>query len=295
MNQPELVLDMKATLGEGPCWDSKGQVLYWIDCLENHIHQYNPKTRINTTMETGKNIGCIAVAKSGELIGALQDGFYRIDFDKHRMTHLVDPEAHKPNNRFNDGKCDSEGRLWAGTMSMKDSDHDDTIPHGSLYILDPSYQVQKAFGNVTISNGLTWSLDNKVMYYIDTPTKKIAAFDFEARTGQLSNKRYVIEVPEGEGSPDGMCMDSDGMLWVAMWGGYAVNRWNPITGELMEKVHLPVCNVTSCAFGGENLDELYITTSSIGVEGEEKVKQPFAGGLFKTKPGVRGLAMYTFG
>lgn len=292
MNEPELILDLKATLGEGPCWDHKAQVLYWVDCLANHIHQYNPETTINTTMTTGKNVGCVAVAKSGGLVGALEDGFYHIDFEKRHMTHLLDPETHLPHNRFNDGKCDSEGRLWAGTMCKDEQDQE---PRGSLYVLNTSCQVQKVLDHVRISNGIAWSLDNKTMYYIDTPTQKIAAFDFEAQSGQLSHKRYVIEVPEGAGYPDGMCMDSEGMLWVAMWGGYAVNRFNPFTGELLEKVHVPVCNVTSCAFGGKNLDELYITTASIGVNEHVKAKQPFAGGLFRVRPGVRGLPMHTFG
>lgn len=267
----ELVLDAKATLAEGPLWDAKKQCLYWLDILENEVHIYDPATRADRSIRLDQHIGALALTKDGGAIVALQKGIYFLDLDTERISLICSPEAHLTNNRFNDGKCDSKGRFWAGTMSMDENEgNGGSQPAGALYCLEGNGHVRKAFGGVTISNGIAWSPDDRIMYYIDSPTKQVTAFDFDALTGELANKRTVVAFAEAEGIPDGMTIDEDGMIWVAHWGGYQVSRWNPSTGRKLLQIDVPVRNVTSCAFGGKHLDELYITTSSIGVTEAEK-------------------------
>jgi sugar lactone lactonase YvrE len=286
----ELVLDEKATLGEGPSWDNETKLLYWGDIIGKIVHIYNPAKKANRTIQLDQQIGALVPTKTGDLIVALQKGFYTLNLETEKLTSIIDPEKHLSDNRFNDGKCDAYGRFWAGTMSNKGEKN-----AGSLYCLDTDFTLKKMLGNVSISNGITWSPDNKTMYYIDTPTNQVVAFDFDLDTGAISNKRVVVNIPTNEGSPDGMTSDMEGMLWIAHWGGYQVSRWNPETGELIESVSIPAPQVTSCIFGGENLDELYITTARVGLNESTLEKYPKAGALFKIKTDVKGIGTFQFG
>ena len=243
-------------------------------------------------MELDQNIGCVAVREKGGLVAALQQGFYFVDMVHEKTYKISDPEESMPNNRFNDGKCDCMGRLWAGTMSKDlDTGYGEYKPEGSLYCLYPDLKIEKKLRNIILSNGIGWSPDNSTMYFIDTPTSEIAAFDFDKATGRIANKRTVVKIPTVMGMPDGMCVDSEGKLWVALWGGSSVTRWDPNTGTLIESTDIPALNVSSCAFGGDNMEELFITTASIGTNMSE---YPDAGGLFSLKPGVAGLASAIF-
>lgn len=284
----KLVIDAKAALGEGPCWDDVNKVLYWVDIHGQNLHRYDPATDDNTTYHIGLYIGAAVPSQSGGVVLALQHGFYKFYPESEELKAIVDPESHLPNNRFNDGKCDKAGRFWAGTMHVDGKDK-----QGALYCLDTDYEVRTMIKDVGISNGLAWSLDHRTMYYIDTPTRQVSAFDYDEETGTIANRRAVIHFDDDRGSPDGMCIDEEGMLWIAEWGGYQVGRWNPDTGELLEVIPIPAAQVTSCAFGGENLDHLYITTAAIGQE--DKADQPFAGGLFMIKTKVKGVKTYAFG
>lgn len=289
MIEAELVLDAKVLLGEGPWWNAGTQQLYWVDIEGNAFHVFDPATGNDRKIDVGQMIGCCVGRKSGGVVVALQNGFYGLNLETETLTPLVDPEAHLPENRFNDGKCDSRGRLWAGTTRVQ---HDE--PSGFLYRLDADLSVNRKLDDVWISNGLAWSRDDKTMYYIDSPTSEVVSFDFDAATGEISNEQLVIEIPEGGGSPDGMTIDEEGMLWVALWDGWRVIRVNPESGEIIDEIRLPVARPTSCVFGGANLDELYITTASTRMPAEELAKQPLAGGIFRCKPGVRGLPAYEF-
>ncbi len=289
MIEAELALDAKALLGEGPWWNTRTQQLYWVDIEGNAFHVFDPTTGHDRKIDVGQMIGCCVGRKSGGVVLALQNGFYALNLETEKLTPLVDPESHLPENRFNDGKCDSRGRLWAGTTRVQ---HDEQA--GFLYRLDADLTVNRKLDDVWISNGLAWSLDDKTMYYIDSPTSEIVAFDFDARSGELANERLVIEIPEGGGSPDGMTIDEEGMLWVALWDGWRVIRVNPELGEIIDEVRLPVARPTSCVFGGASLDDLYITTASTRMPAEELAKQPLAGGIFRCKPGVRGLPAHEF-
>lgn len=289
MNEAELILDAKATLAEGPCWDEENQLLYWVDIIEKTVHIYDPTRKAENMIEVGQYVGAIGLKKTGGLIAALHHGFYDIDLKSKGLTPIVDPEKNLLDNRFNDGKCDPAGRFWAGTMGIKP-----TEPNGALYCLDHNQSVKRVVSGVTISNGLAWSPDHKTMYYIDTPTQCVFAFDYHIQSGEISNRRVAVSIPTDLGAPDGMTMDEEGMLWIALWGGSQVSRWNPLTGELISTVFLQVSQVTSCAFGGENLNELYITSAKVGLDKSELVNEPLAGGIFRVVTDVKGMPSYKY-
>jgi len=287
--ETHLELDAKATLGEGPCWDARRQSLYWVDIEESKLHVYDPAKREDRAISVGQPIGAVVTRRSGGVLLALQQGFYAFDPDTETLEHLHNPEPHLPENRFNDGKCDPAGRFWAGTMAMSEEPI-----RGNLYCLDTDLTVHKKVEAVSISNGLAWSPDERLMYYVDSPTRVVTAFDYDKASGEIANRRVVIQIPDGMGYPDGMSIDEEGMLWIALWDGAMVGRWNPANGELLGKIPLPVSRPTSCVFGGENLDELYITSARSRLDEETLAAQPLAGGIFKCRPGVRGGPAWDF-
>jgi sugar lactone lactonase YvrE len=288
----ELVIDAKATLGEGPCWDAKTERLYWVDILEKRVHLYDPLQQTNEIIQLDQYVGAVVVRQSGGLILALQHGFYSYQEESKAWTAIADPESERINNRFNDGKCDAAGRFWAGTMSMKEGIEKNT---GALYCLEKDLRVRKALSQISTSNGITWSPDNQKMYYIDSPTKQVVAYDYDLESGSLRNLSVVVSIPENGGFPDGMTIDAEGMLWIAQWDGYQVSRWNPHTGKLLETVTIPAARVTSCVFGGKALNELYITTARTGLDEAALKQQPDAGGVFRVKTNTTGLPTHLFG
>ncbi len=286
----ELVLDAKAELGEGPIWDYRRGVLYWVDITRKVIHVYDPVANRDRTIDAGQEVGCLALRSNGGLILAGRNGFVELDLESGVIADVLDPERHLPDNRFNDGKCDARGRFWAGTMNTKGQ-----RDRGSLYCLYPDFRLRTLLTGVSISNGIAWSADLKTMYYIDTPTAEVAAFDFDADTGDLAARRAVIRIPDGKGKPDGMTMDTEGMLWVALYGGGAVTRWDPRDGKLLATIEVPARNVTCCAFAGLRMDELYITTARQGLDPQALAAAPHSGGLFRAVPGARGSHEPLFG
>ncbi|WP_223701675.1 SMP-30/gluconolactonase/LRE family protein [Sutcliffiella deserti] len=285
----ELVLDVKAALGEGPCYDSIQQLLYWVDILEKKVYIFDPATNENRSIQLEQYVGAIVFTTRNEAVLALENGFNYLNFDTEKVTPIDEPEIHLPNNRFNDGKCDASGRFWAGTMN-KFNDKG----QGALYCLDTNLKVQKKLDKVGLSNGIAWSPDNKFMYHIDTLTKKVCRFNFNVETGDIDTPIDVIRFPDGEGSPDGMTIDEEGMLWIAHWGGSKVSRWNPATGQQIDSIEVPALNVTSCVFGGKDLNELYITTARTGLNKEQLNDYPLSGGLFRIKTDVKGSPSYAF-
>ena len=186
--------------------------------------------------------------------------------------------------RLNDGKCDPSGRLWVGSMNWQQEKG-----KAQLFNITKDGVVSTKIDSVTISNGIVWTKNKKTMYYIDTPTSQIKAYDYNNASGDISNERVVVEIPEELGFPDGMTIDAEDMVWAGMWNGNAVIRFNPKTGEILQKIEIPAHNVTSCAFGGENLETLYVTTAKIDMTNEELEKYPLAGSVFKVNPGVKGV------
>jgi sugar lactone lactonase YvrE len=288
-NNVKLVIDSKSDLGEGAIWNDKTGELMWINITGKILNFYNPSLENNREIFTGQMIGTVVPTTSGDVLIALQNGIYQLNPRTGTKKLLVDPEENLPNNRFNDGKCDPAGRFWAGTMSTVDEKE-----VGTLYRFDSDTTIHKMIEKVSISNGIVWSADFKKMYYIDTPTQKIMAYDFNNETGEISNPKVAVEIPDKMGSPDGMTMDEEGNVWVALWGGSAVGCWNPETGKLLRTIDVPAKNVTSCAFGGADLETLFITTARTSTSEEELKIYPNAGGLFKTTPGVKGVKAYFF-
>lgn len=278
----ECLLEEQMELGEGPVWDGRLQELLWVDIEGRQLHRYRPSDGRKLQYRMEQKIGAVVPAEDGTWIVALADGFYRYDLEQGSTVLIAHTEEETATNRLNDGKCDPAGRFWAGTMSSWKN------RNGHLYVLEDG-KVSKRLTEIGCSNGLAWTADGKVMYYIDTFDNCIYAFDYDAAAGEISSRRIVITFPAEEGSPDGMCIDSEGMLWIGHWGGWQVGRWNPVTGEKLASIPLPVQNVTSCAFGGDSLDELYITTARVGNDDNQLSKQPLAGALFRAKVDVRGL------
>lgn len=286
----ELCYEIKSKLGEGAFWDHQEQRLYWVDIEGKKVHLFDPSKNTNTTFDTPSRVGTIVPKNKEEAVIALEDGIYMINTSNGEITLLSDVESDMMFNRFNDGKCDPNGNLWIGSMHL-----DQSAPKASLYKVDEKGLAKKMLDSVTISNGIVWTRDRRTMYYIDTPTGHIRAFDFDADHSTISNERVVVIIPESLGFGDGMAIDAEDKLWVGLWNGNAVARFDPISGELIEKIEVPAHNVTSCSFGGNNFDTLYITTSSLDMTEKEKMKYPFAGSLFMVKPGVKGVAGNFFG
>lgn len=266
---------LRCALAEGPLWDENRQCLWWVDILPGHIHRFHPETGGHRTFGAGQTVGTVGLCEEGDLIIAGGKGFSRMDGETGLLKPIAHPEAYLPGNRFNDGKPDPEGRFWAGTMSMKKEKE-----AGALYTLEPDSTVQKRLDKITISNGLVWTPDAQTMYYIDTPTRRVDAFDYERKTGNITNRRTVIEIPDGAGNPDGMSMDTSGGLWVAQWGGSAVVRYDPQTGLETGRIKLPTAKVSSCTFGGPTLEDMYITTAQVEMTEAEIIGQPLAGSVF---------------
>lgn len=284
-----VVVDIRAQVGEGALWDEKAQVLYWVDILSNALYVYDPATGENRHYDIGQHVGTVVLRESGGVALALADGFAFYDLESGELEMLADPESHLPNNRFNDGKCDPGGRFWAGTMA-----YNEQKVQGSLYRLDPDRSVHKMLENVGISNGIVWSHDKSTMYFIDSTAFTVRAFDYDNASGDISNERVIVTVPQEMGLPDGMAIDADGNLWVAHFNGSRVRCWDPHTGQVIDEIVLPATQITSCAFGGPDLETLYITSAAVGLDGDALAQQPKAGSLFAVKPGVKGARTYRF-
>ena len=290
ISAPELILDARADLGEGPAWEAHSGCLYWVDIHAGHLHIFNPQDGTDRRVDVGRYIGCAAPRRSGGVVLGLRSGFATLDLSTEELTRLVNPEPNKPGNRFNDGKCDPAGRFLAGSMDDAEVD-----ASGSLYSLAPDGSVKMLLTGMRISNGLAWSPDQHTFYHIDTPTYIVMAYDYDLATGEIANPRPAISVPPGLGAPDGMTSDAEGMLWVAMWAGAKLTRWNPATGSLVAEIPIPAHNVSSCAFGGPDLTDLYVTSARKGMSAEQLARYPLSGSLFRIRTNIQGMPTFEFG
>jgi sugar lactone lactonase YvrE len=287
----EPVVRQGALLGEGAFWHVPDQSLYWVDIVGKKVFVYDPATGKNRTIPVANHVGTVVPRKSGGAIIAVKDGFAALDLETGAVKMLAKVETDLPKNRFNDGKCDPAGRFWAGSMA-----YDFAKGAGSLYCMDTKLHVRKVIPNVTISNGLVWTRDQKTFYYIDSGASCIAAYDYDNATGQIENRRIAVTISSEEGILDGMAIDVNDNVWVAIWQKGQVRCWDPRTGKPIETIDVPGAKLTtSCSFGGPNLDELYITSASDGLNAAEKAEQPLAGALFRVKPGVKGVPGFAFG
>ena len=279
MSHAEPITDPNASHGEGPVWHPGWPGLRWVDMLAGEVLQLDARTGRVTRHGVGSRIAAaIRPRKDGGAVIAIERGFALADADLNEVRPLREVWA-DPRVRMNDGDCSPDGHFYCGSMA-----YDESPGAGSLYRMAPDGTTAVMFERITISNGLAWSPDGHTAYYIDTPTQRVEAFDYTPN-GQFSNRRTLFRIPESEGAPDGMTVDTEGRLWIALWGGAAVHCYTP-AGHLENCVELPVTQVTACTFGGPELDELYITTSPQAVA---PGTQPAAGALFRARPGAHGF------
>ncbi|MDR2117161.1 MAG: SMP-30/gluconolactonase/LRE family protein [Planctomycetaceae bacterium] len=314
--QAEILYSAHALLGEGPVWHDLEQRLYWLDIEGLMLHRFDPANGIDESFPLPNQTGCLVPCRNGNLLLATQTGIEEVRLTS-RITESVTeniagnvaenaienaieiietntkihPESQIPENRYNDGKCSPEGRFWFGSLNKQRQQG-----RASLYVLDGD-GCRTAITGATNSNGLAWSPNGNTFYWIDTPTLRVDAFDYHSGEGKLSNRRTVIAFPnistennsDNFGRPDGMTIDSDGMLWIAHWLGGRITRWNPVNGQLLETIRLPVSRVTSLTFGGSELKTIFITTASLGLTPEMQPLEPNAGGLFVYESKIAGL------
>ena len=285
MGEVEHVLEVRNVIGEGPIWNSQEGNLYWVDFIEHHqILQFSPQKRRLEVFETGIPVMALAIRKAGGWIAATSKGICTWDTQRKEFAPFCDPLGARPSIRLNDAAVDSKGRFWVGTVN----DANQKGPDGELFRVQGDGSSQVMDKNITVGNGMGWSPDRKVMYFTDTFRYSVYAYDYDAEAGTIKNRRTFVETSPDGGLPDGLTVDSEGFVWSAFWGGWKVVRYNP-EGKVDREFRLPVPNPTSCTFGGAKLDELYITSASLGLSAEEKKQHLQSGDLFCLKAGIAGM------
>jgi sugar lactone lactonase YvrE len=280
----ECVVRSEDVLGECTVWCDREQLLWWVDIRGPSVKRYNPANGDMRVVSLSEAIGSFGLTRSGDtIIAAMKSGLYLLDPGSGARKLVAAPERDIPTNRFNDGRCDRDGRFWAGTMS-----DGPRLPTGSLYRLDPGGRCTNMRGGIVIPNSIAWSADDRVMYFADTHLHTIWAYDFELATGAMRNERVFADCSNQPGYPDGSCVDAESCLWNAEYGGWRVVRYTS-DGKIDRVIELPVSNPTCCCFGGKDLDILYISTARQRLTPEQLAREPLAGGVFAARPGVRGL------
>lgn len=274
----QLAYQAEAVTGEGAIWNPYRKTLFWVDIEGKKLYEYQPERKGCRQWEFDRMVTTVVPETDSTVVIALQNEIVRVDLNSGNTTSIAPIPDGDGSIRTNDGKCDPSGRLWVGTMAF-----DAAKEAAALYCITGDGEVETKLEDVTISNGIVWSSNRKYMYYNDTPTRKITRYRYDDSNGEILYDGVAVNIPAGTGVPDGMAIDSNDNLWVAQWGGSGVYCYNPYTGELLTKVEVPAPHVASCAFGGENLDELYITTARAGLNQEQLQKFPLSGSLFYCK------------
>ncbi len=281
----EPVGDVTAMLGEGPYWVPEDDCLLWVDIQSAHLHRTYFPSQETVTDSLSAVSAAFPVVGGGILTvgGAALTLLFPAERGGRWSTRIIAEVPARDDLRFNDAGVDPAGRVWAGSMHVPESE-----PLGELYRLDPGGRLITVVKSVTTSNGLGWSPDGSRMYYADSPLRRVDVFDYDAATGEASARRQFADLSGVGGVPDGLTVDLDGCVWVAMWGGGALRRFTP-SGEQDAVLPVPVSQPTSCAFGGPGLAELFITTANVGLSQAERAEQPLAGRLLHVQPGPIGL------
>jgi sugar lactone lactonase YvrE len=281
-----VAFDIGAELGEGALWDWRHDLLVAVDIPAGHVLLNDPGDGSTKSIEVGQPVSAAMLRGEHDLLLAVRDGFATLDLDTGVVEPLLSVEADKPANRMNDADCDARGRCFAGTMAT-----DDTPRAGTLYRLDEDLSVHAVLDGLTISNGLGWSPSGDVMYHIDSKAGGVDAHDFDANSGALSGRRRLVDTDSSWGLPDGLATDAEGGIWVAFWDGSALRRFSA-EGELTETLELPAARPTRPAFGGTDLDELYVTSAKL--DPEQTLDGDLGGAIFVLEPGVRGVRAHPF-
>ena len=282
--QFDLFSDYSCELGEGPFWDSKRSRLHWVDIIGKKIISQNLDGSNIHALEVDGNPGCVVLSDDGTMVAGVDNQISSLDGGGNLLKVLADTKEGS-GLRFNDGKCDPSGRFWVGSMDRKEKNK-----LGSLYSWNSIEGLVNREQGVTVSNGMGWSPDNSLFYYIDSPTREVSVYDFDLSTGSINNKRRFISFTEEDGFPDGMTIDNEGRLWIAFWGGSKIMCVNPDSKAIEEVVSFPVSKITSCAFGGEKMDQLFITSAKVQVNEKD---EPMAGKTFVVSLGVKGLPSFS--
>lgn len=283
----ELVVDARAALGEGPVWDADRGVLWWVDILGGLVHAFDPASTTDRTIEIGQAVGAVALREAGGLVVLGQDAVLGLDPESGRIEVLMAFEHGQPPLRSNDAKPDPAGHLWIDRMTFEQ-----TPGTGSLHRLDAAFRLQQAIDGLTIPNGLAWGLAGRTMYFVESKGGTVRAYAFDPERGELGEGRELYR-HAGRGGPDGLTVDEEGFLWVAIWNGGQVLRLSP-AGAVVDSIAVPVSQVSSCEFGGADLADLYVTTAREGFTAEDAAREPHAGALFRVRPGVRGRPPFRF-
>jgi len=285
------VVDARAALGESTLWDPDAGALWWIDIWSKQIHRHIPATGENNTWDTPEYPGCLGLRAKGGLVLTMADGFHFFDPDTGRFDAIADPESHLPQTRFNDGKVDRQGRFWSGTMFEAPECPIEFI--GALYRMDADLSIHRLIEGVACANGLAWSPDSRTMYFSDSHSHRVDAWDFDPATGNIENRRTFIDMSDTGDVADGATVDAEGCYWVTLQFTGMVCRYDP-DGKLMQTIVLPTNIPTCCEFGGKDLDILYVTTAVLKRPAQDLAGQEHPGGVFAIDVGVKGLMLPAF-
>lgn len=300
MSVEVLLKGVTPTLGEGPHWDDKTQSLLFVDILSHTVYKWDSNSSKMESKTLDSNRASLIIPReSGGYVVSSSNRVETLDWDTGK-TEVLGVLDNADTHVLNDGKCDAVGRLWAGTVGKNPiaKKEDAAVGIGNLYLLDNKGVISLKKDKLTIANGLTWTNDNKTMFYIDSYASKVWSYDFDLASGVIKNEQVCIDFDDPDsadylGVPDGMTIDTEDKIWVACFGGGRVVRFDPENGKVLQTVDFPAKRITSCCFGGPNLDELYVTSSQFSMNDDEP--QEFGGSVFRvTGLGVKGLPANVF-
>ena len=291
LSEPRVVGGARATLGEGVCWSTREQALWWVDILEHRLYRDSLATGAHDAWPFDETISAVAERQAGPgLAVTLRRGLALFDPQTHALTRLDEPEREREGNRFNDGKCDTRGRFWGGTM-----DFATTAASGALYCFDAAGNARRAIDlGWIVTNGPTWTQDGRTMFVNDTVRRRVVAYAFDPETGAVGASREWLVLSREDGHPDGMTTDAAGRLWIAHWGGACVTCHDPATAAELARIALPTAHITNVAFGGPEMTTLFVTSARHELSDAQLAAQPLAGALFAVETDAVGVAANLF-